>query len=344
MSVLERAWYRAGPWLWLLWPLSWLFAIISASRRYLFKAGFKASSKPAGTLVIVVGNISVGGNGKTPVVIDVAEYLLKQGLRPGILSRGYGGSNTVFPHLVTAGDTAAQVGDEPKLMALRTGVPVVTDPKRARGANWLREQHQCNVIVCDDGLQHYALKRDMELVVMDERRFGNGHLLPMGPLREGVWRLDTVDMIIHNVRQFGSARLLGVAPAQYPMQLAPNHFVNVADPSLTQSLATFMETDRNITALAGIGNPARFFSQLDNLGISCKQQIPFADHYEFSPQDIPSGTVVMTEKDAVKVASFAHDDCWYIKVSAQLPQAFYHQLDQKLAPFKKIQKEHDHGI
>ncbi|WP_332308831.1 tetraacyldisaccharide 4'-kinase [Salinimonas marina] len=221
MSMLERAWYRRRWWLWLLWPLTMLFAVLSASRRYLFKAGFKTSARPDGCFIIIVGNISVGGNGKTPVVIELAEYLHKQGLRPGILSRGYGGSATAFPHTVRSQDSAAKVGDEPQLMAVRTGLPVVIDPVRARGAQWLSEKHQCNVIICDDGLQHYALQRDMEIVVMDERRFGNGRLLPMGPLREGVWRLDTVDLILHNVQQFESARLLGWPRRSTPCSWRP---------------------------------------------------------------------------------------------------------------------------
>ena len=331
MSTLERAWYQRRWWLWFLWPLSMLFAILSASRRYLFKAGFKSSARPDGCFIIVVGNISVGGNGKTPVVIELAEYLQKQGLTPGILSRGYGGSATSFPHTVHHRDSAALVGDEPHLMAMRTGQPVVIDPVRARGAKCLREQHQCDVIICDDGLQHYALQRDMEIVVMDERRFGNGRLLPMGPLREGVWRLDTVDLILHNVQQFESARLLGVATAQYPMQLAPGQVVSVADPTVSFTLEEFVARQLPVHALAGIGNPQRFFDQLEGLGIRTQTQTPFADHYQYSKQDIPDGPVIMTEKDAVKVAPFAHSDCWYLKVSAHLPAAFYHQLDTKLS-------------
>ncbi|WP_218353046.1 tetraacyldisaccharide 4'-kinase [Alteromonas lipotrueiana] len=333
MNALERAWYKKRWWLWLLWPLTLLFTVFSATRRYLYKAGFKHSEKPADTMVIVVGNISVGGNGKTPVVIELAEYLRSKGLRPGILSRGYGGEAKQFPHTVSTQDSARFVGDEPRLMAARTHLPVVIDPVRTRGAQRLKSEHKCNVIICDDGLQHYALKRDMELVVMDERRFGNGHLLPMGPLREGVWRLDSVDMILHNVNAFEPARLLGVATAQYPMQLHPQYVVNVQNAEQSYTVQEFIDQEHTLHALAGIGNPARFFGQIKSLGIQLSGQTALSDHYQFDRQDLPDGPVIMTEKDAVKVASFAHSECWYLKVSARLPAKFYQQLNAKLVSY-----------
>ncbi|WP_137167072.1 tetraacyldisaccharide 4'-kinase [Salinimonas lutimaris] len=335
MKAIEKAWYSFRWWLFFLWPLMVLFSLISGIRRYLFAAGFKTSTKPAHAKVIVVGNISVGGNGKTPVVVDIAEYLQKQGWQPGILSRGYGGSHRTFPHQVSAKDSAAVVGDEPHLMAGRTGLPVVIDPQRARGAAFLADQCGCDVIICDDGLQHYALARDMEIVVMDERRYGNGYLMPMGPLREGIWRLDTVDAILHNVSCFKEARLLGVVPPQYPMSLTHECVVNVADPSKQLSLEAFSGQFHSVHGIAGIGNPGRFFRQLKDHGVSLTDTTGFADHYQYSAADIPPQTVIMTEKDAVKLVGIAHQDCWYVKASAGLPAAFYRQLDNTLRTKKR---------
>ncbi|WP_040610057.1 tetraacyldisaccharide 4'-kinase [Salinimonas chungwhensis] len=329
--MLEKAWYSKARWVWVLWPLSALFWTISTLRRYLFKAGFLNQIKPARTIVIVVGNISVGGNGKTPVVLALAEYLKKKGWSPGVLSRGYGGTQTEFPHLVASSDGPALVGDEPKLIAARTGLPVIIDPKRPRGAQRLAQQESCDVVICDDGLQHYALDRDIELVVMDERRYGNGHLLPMGPLREGTWRLDTVDMLIHNVDNFKRAELLGVSTAQFHMQLTPGEIVNVKHPEQRLSIAAFVQRYTACEALAGIGNPERFFTQLKQLGINCRTTHSKADHHAYCAADIPPGPVIMTEKDAVKVAQIGHDECWYLEVCASLPDTLYKQLDKKLA-------------
>lgn len=339
MTKLEQAWYSRKKWVWLLWPLMALFFIISSCRRYLYTAGFKTSTRPANCFIIVVGNISVGGNGKTPAVLAITEYLIEQGLRPGILSRGYGGSHKDYPHRVSPDDPAERVGDEPKLMGLRSGVPVVIDPDRARGAAYLVDELGVNVIVCDDGLQHYRLQRDMEIVVMDERRYGNGYLLPMGPLREGVWRLDTVAMILHNVVEPAHASLLGVSAQQYPMALVPAHFVNVADPTRRLSAKAFMAQNPQVVALAGIGNPQRFFTTLASLGMQVDQTRVFADHHQFSAADVPAQIVVMTEKDAVKMTDFAHPDCWYLQVSASLPRACYTQLSQHLQKAGLLKKE-----
>ncbi|QJR82502.1 tetraacyldisaccharide 4'-kinase [Alteromonas pelagimontana] len=343
MSKLERAWYRGHPFLWLLWPFSMLFAAVTACRRYLFATGFIASSKPDAFLVIV-GNISVGGNGKTPVVIALVEHFRAKGLKVGVLSRGYGGRAQHFPHHVMHADSAALVGDEPRLIASRTGVDVVIDPLRRRGAEFLVSRFGCQVIVCDDGLQHYALKRDVELVVMDERRYGNGKLLPMGPLREGIWRLDTVDMILHNVKCAEDARLLSVTIPQFHMQLRSSCIINVKDPALTLGIEDFIARYPSVNAIAGIGNPQRFFTQLSSAGVNVLKKREFADHHTFVKDDIPIGPVIMTEKDAVKVNYFAHEECWYLAVNAVLPDAFYNELNTRLEASGWLNKGRSNGV
>ncbi len=328
MSRLTQRWYQGHLLFWLLWPLSVLFVCMSAARRLAFRLGLKASTY-VDAKVIVVGNLSVGGNGKTPTVIALAMHYHQQGRKVGILSRGYGGSNLNFPRQVLPGDPATEVGDEPLLMATRTGLPVVIDPKRGRGAQYLVRELQCDVIICDDGLQHYALARDAEVVVMDERGVGSGHLLPMGPLREGRWRLNHVDAVIHNTTSREPVRIAGVDVLQVNMQLTPGNAVNVKHPRDEVALTHWQAGP--VTAVAGIGNPQRFFRQLESLGLSLKACKSFNDHHQFSPQDIPRGTVMMTEKDAVKVTSMAHDDCWFLPVTASLPDALYKHLDAVIA-------------
>ena len=273
----------------------------------------------------MVGNISVGGNGKTPTVIALATHFKQKGRKVGILSRGYGGANKDFPRQVLAGDDPAQVGDEPLLMATRTGLPVVIDPKRGRGAEHLVNELHCDLIICDDGLQHYALARDVEVVVMDERRWGSGHLLPMGPLREGRWRLNNVDAVIHNTSSAEPVNAPGIEVLQVNMHLEAGKAINIKYPQQQVSLTQW--PSEPVTALAGIGNPQRFFDQLTSMGLTLSERISFNDHHAFCRQDIPEGKVIMTEKDAVKVTSLAHDDCWFLPVTASLPDELFAHID-----------------
>ncbi|MFC3095472.1 tetraacyldisaccharide 4'-kinase [Alteromonas sediminis] len=316
-------WFDNHPVKWLFFPLTILFGLLTRLRRYLFAIGVMKQRHP-GIPVLVVGNISVGGNGKTPVVTQAAQWLVDAGYSPGILSRGYGGHCTTFPHHVKPTDTAAWVGDEPKLMASRLSCPVVIDPIRYRGAQHLKGLG-CNVVVCDDGLQHYALGRDIEWVVMDDRRVGNGALLPMGPLREPVKRLSTVNAIIHN----GQNPLVNNA---YAMTLNPSVIRNVRNNEEVLTIDAFRQQYADgVTALAGIGDPTRFFTTLSNLHIKVTEALPFPDHHAFSAQDLPLGATIMTEKDAVKCTAFAHPDCWYLEVSANLPNTLKSALLDKLA-------------
>ncbi|WP_394220373.1 tetraacyldisaccharide 4'-kinase [Alteromonas gracilis] len=326
IKTLHDKWYFGHALVWLLSPFALLFYFVSAIRRLLFKLGIKNTFK-ANVPVIVVGNISVGGNGKTPVVLALAEYYQKQGIKVGILSRGYGAKSPIYPRLVKADDAASEVGDEPRLLAIRSQCDVVIDPVRARGAAYLSDELQCQLIICDDGLQHYALHRDIELVVMDDRKVGSGFLLPMGPLREGQWRLGKVDALIHNSRSMPTFET-PVAP-QFLMTLVPGDFTSVSNRVRTNTLEEIRKVP--CSAIAGIGSPQRFFSQLKEMGIQLSQAIPLADHNAIAPSDLPSNRVLMTEKDAVKIASFAHEDCWFLPVTAHLAPDFFNLINVKLA-------------
>ncbi|MEW9796776.1 tetraacyldisaccharide 4'-kinase [Alteromonas sp. CYL-A6] len=326
-AAIERAWYTGNPLLWLLLPLSALFWLISSLRRKGYQLGILKAYRPRAR-VIVVGNISVGGNGKTPVVIALAEHYKKQGRQVGVVSRGYGGKCNTFPYRVRHDDPADKTGDEPLLIARRTGLPVVIDPVRARGVKAL-EALGCTLIICDDGLQHYALARDVEIVVMDNRQCGNGKLMPMGPLREGRWRLNTVDVIVHNSGSEEPVLLDDVTTPQVAMTLSGGKLVNVNAPAESRTLTSLGATP--CIAIAGIGNPARFFSQLSGQGVVLSDTMAFADHHQFVDDDIPDGLVLMTEKDAVKMHGIAHDNCWYLPVEADLPPLFYQQIDAALS-------------
>jgi tetraacyldisaccharide 4'-kinase len=323
VSWIDNMWYSPSWYHWpviiLLLPLTAVFWVLSGLRRWLFRLQIMPSvTIPA--LVIVVGNISVGGNGKTPLVVYLAKRLRQEGYHPGVLSRGYSGKNAHYPLTVDHLSKVDWVGDEAILMRQHINCPLVVDPIRPRGAMELVEKHKCDVIICDDGLQHYALNRDIEIVVMDgQRRCGNHLLLPAGPLREAEWRLDTADFLVLN----GGL----VTNGEYLMSLESGKLINVKYPNKSLSINDLRSP---VTALAAIGNPQRFFSLLEKKRVKLKDQISFVDHHAFTQKDIPSGTVIMTEKDAVKCTQIVHDDCWYLPVSARLTNQFESQLLQKL--------------
>lgn len=261
MSWIDNMWYSPSWYHWpviiLLLPLSALFWVLSSLRRMLFRLQIKPSvdiSVP----VIVVGNTSVGGNGKTPLVVHLAKRLRQAGYHPGVLSRGYGGKNVTYPMSVDYISEVDRVGDEAILMRQHINCPLVVDPIRPRGALKLVETHECDVIICDDGLQHYALNRDIEIVVMDgQRRCGNKLLLPAGPLREGSWRLDRVDFLVLN----GGS----VTNGEYLMSLEAGRLINVKYPNKSLSIN---DLSLPVTAMAAIGNPQRFFSLLEKNKLS----------------------------------------------------------------------------
>ena len=330
MHWLEQYWYRlAAPHL-LLWPLSMLFAALAAARRFLYRTGLFASTR-IGVPVIVVGNINAGGTGKTPCVIWLAQWLLDHGYKPGIVTRGYGGSAR-DPRQAAPDDDPAALGDEAVLLARRCACPVWVGRSRVAAAEALRSAHpECNVIISDDGLQHYALKRDVELVVLDgERGHGNGMLLPAGPLREPLRRLESVDALVING---GAAFPLETLPAGVPafdMRLEGNAFYALRDPRRVVDAGHF--ASQNVCAIAAIGNPQRFFNSLHELGISFTPRA-FPDHHAYTAEDCASGThtaLIMTEKDAVKCERLDGENWWMLRVDAAIDPALGELILQKI--------------
>ena len=318
MQWIERQWSKRNLLTLALWPLSVIFRSAVALRRILYRTGLIASTRFP-MPVIVVGNLTVGGTGKTPLVLWLSDLLRSQGFHPGIISRGYGGTgqDQAQPQRVTHDSPALVVGDEPLLLARRAQVPVYVGRRRATTAQLLIRNHpECNVLLCDDGMQHYGLARDIEVAVIDgERGFGNALLLPAGPLREPVSRLATVDAIVFN----GGHAAQGLST--YAMHLSGDRFVNLAAPDRTQLPAGF--ANRPLHAVAAIGNPLRFFQHLQSLGLRCSQHA-FLDHHRFQSRDFDfagDDVVVMTEKDAVKCAAFAKPNWWFLPVNAQVDPA-----------------------
>jgi tetraacyldisaccharide 4'-kinase len=316
---LLQAWYspRLTPLAAALLPLSWLFAAVTALRRGLYRARLlRAVRLPVP--VVVVGNLTAGGAGKTPLVIALAHALRAAGWRPGIASRGYGGTLAGVRE-VRAGDDPRVVGDEPLLLAA-TGLPVVVGRDRPAAARALLAAHPaCDVVLCDDGLQHYALARDVEIVVIDDARgLGNGRLLPAGPLREPASRLREVDAV---VRLAAAPRPPGPGGRETTMTHEVAGWRNLADSARRVDPSAWR--DRRVHAIAGIGHPQRFFDLLQRLGIHARPHA-FDDHHGFVREDlaIPGAEVIlMTAKDAVKCASFADERCHALDIRAAIDPA-----------------------
>lgn len=321
---LQRQWFeqrRLSPALWLLLPLSWLFAGLAALNRR------QARPVRLPVPVIVVGNITVGGAGKTPLTIWLARQLKEQGWRPGIVSRGYGGENAA-PRAVSPSAFPAEVGDEPILLARRTGLPVwVGRDRAAAGLALLAAQPEINIILCDDGLQHYRLGRDVELAVFDGRGAGNGWRLPVGPLREPLSRIAAVDAVICN--GLPDARLPAEVPS-FAMRLLPGNFYRLDEPQRWCEAAAL--AGKKLYALAGIGDPGRFFRTLEGLGLACETH-PFPDHHAYTAGDLAfakEGILLMTEKDAVKCAGLTAGETWVLPVEAELSPALIEHIQEKL--------------
>ncbi|GKX62548.1 tetraacyldisaccharide 4'-kinase [Pragia fontium] len=309
--MIERIWSGESKWYLLLLPLSWLYGLVSGIRRLGYRCGLLKSWR-APLPIVVVGNLTAGGNGKTPVVIWLVENLQQQGIKVGVVSRGYGGKAERYPLVLEQTTTTDMAGDEPVLIFQRTGAPVAVAPDRASAVKALLSQYPLDVIITDDGLQHYALQRDIELVVIDGvRRFGNGWWLPAGPMRERAGRLASVDAIITNG---------GLAHRnEIPMVLKPGEAINLV--SGERKAVTDL---KHIVAMAGIGHPPRFFQTLASLNIVPEQTHAFADHQPYSesllsPLANAGQVLLMTEKDAVKCRSFAAQNWWYLPVDAELP-------------------------
>lgn len=324
MNWLEYLWYRVTPPHLILFPLSLIFRMLVSLRRAMYHNGILQSHKLS-IPVVVVGNISVGGTGKTPLILALTQQLIARGWHPLIVSRGYGGS-AQQPQQVAADSTTQQVGDEPLLMARRELCPVWIGRDRAATAQLAMLAHlQCDVVLCDDGLQHYHLQRDVEIAVVDAQRgFGNGWLLPAGPLREPMSRLQTVDAVVVN----GDHAPVG----HYAMQLSGMIFYNLLDPTQTATAADFQS--KNNHAAAGIGNPQRYFDHLNALGIRFTPH-PFPDHHAYLATELSFAdcdAILLTEKDAVKCSAFADKKYWVLRVDAQIDPTLTDHILRKIAP------------
>lgn len=321
MYSLTRFWYTKNILSKCLIPFSWCYRAIISARRFGYSRGFKKTTH-FNVPVIVVGNVTVGGTGKTPLVIWLANFLLQQGFKPGIVSRGYGGHAAVYPCRVDLNADPLMVGDEALLLARQSNCPVVIAPDRVAAVQKLLHDNYCDVVISDDGLQHYALGRDIEIVVLDgERRLGNGLSLPAGPLREPAQRLTEVDFVVTN----GTAQ-----SNEYAMRLVPGLLHRVAQLTATSAVTQFK--DQIIHAVAGIGNPTRFFNLLREQGLQIIEH-PFPDHHQFKLEDLNYGTdaiIIMTEKDAVKCTQFATQNYWYLPVQAELDMQFEKKFLDKL--------------
>lgn len=315
--TLQRVWYERSPLLLflLLLPLSALFALLSALRRVAFRSGLQSSVRVAKP-VIVVGNISVGGTGKTPLTVWIVEFLQSRGLTVGVVTRGYGGTATSWPQDVTAQSSAAAVGDEAVLIAARTGAIVVADADRVAAANRAIALG-AQVIVSDDGLQHYRLQRDAEIVVIDaERGLGNGFLLPAGPLRESASRLARVDLVVRTQRR-------DTGGGQKGDRLDAHHEIREAQCIATgerRSLSAFQGA--RVHAVAGIGHPDAFFAMLREQGLDVDARA-LPDHAALEHADIDFGDaapVLMTEKDAVKCRAFANERHWAVRLDVRFDE------------------------
>jgi tetraacyldisaccharide 4'-kinase len=314
---VEKTWYRKSPWSILLLPFSFIYATLIELRAAAYRFGF-LRSQDVGLPVIVVGNLTVGGSGKTPLVIALAQLLVCEGFSPGIVSRGYRGKIPRAPCLVETTTDPRSVGDEPLLIYEETKCPVVVDKNRVRAAEYLHNVCGVDIVISDDGLQHLNMSRTIEIVVIDgDRYFGNGFLLPAGPLRERLNRLDTVDFKVTNR---GPVLFGG-----YQMRAAIKDAVNLTTGE-RRDLEEF--TERNAYAIAGIGNPHSFFSDLVSAGLSPKTR-RFPDHHLYQQSDLNDlhdSTVLMTAKDAVKCRRIAGPDWWSVPQAIELDDSFTHAL------------------
>lgn len=312
-----------------LLPLAVLFGLLSAIRRQLFRFGVLRPVRLP-VPVVVVGNIAVGGSGKTPVVQWLVERLRAAGFTPGIVSRGYGGRVQGVAIVEPGGDPAV-FGDEPVLLADTARCPVAVGADRPAAAlELLRVHPQCDVVISDDGLQHYRLARDVEIVVVDERTLGNRWLLPAGPLREGIGRLASVDaLLVHGPLSSALRRRVGDRPL-FDMRLEGDTFRALRDPDLRCDASAF--AGRTVHAVAGIGRPERFFAQLSAMGLDVVGHA-FPDHHPFVPADLafaPGEPKLLTSKDAVKCRSFAPADAWEFPVEARVAAGAAERILEKL--------------
>ena len=348
--MLQKAWSRDLGWTILLVPFSWLFCLLAGIRR--FYQVRLAPNPPLAVPVVVVGNISVGGTGKTPLIAALAHWLQEQGYHPGIISRGYGGRASQYPLLVTTQCSSLSAGDEPLFLA--SVCPVVVDPDRYRAAIFLLEKTNCDLILSDDGLQHYRLPRDIEIAVVDgKRQFGNGQCLPAGPLREPVKRLKEVDFILTNVTNFDvpettqdrktvswkNSTFFTIKPIQLRHLNSGEVLSVITSLDLSQSGETWLKDwgyGLKVHAVAGIGSPERFRDTLENLGLN-PQLHHWPDHHNFSGDEYSfqdDWPIIITAKDAVKCSHIINDKIWVLDVQAVPDSTFLKSILERLRELK----------
>jgi tetraacyldisaccharide 4'-kinase len=325
-DALDAIWYRSSAWRWLLWPASGVFRFAAGLRRMLYRRGWRRSIELP-VPVVVVGNLTVGGTGKTPLIVWLAAKLAERGLAVGIVSRGYRGTATEWPQPVRPDSDARLVGDEPVLLAMRTACPVFAGPDRVAAARALLSWAPVDLLLSDDGLQHYRMRRTFEIAVVDGLRgLGNGWCLPAGPLREPAARLAAMDAVVVNggrpSLRGADARAAAVLDALDPSRVYDARLVATRvyrlDDGESAELADF--AGRKVHAVAGIGHPERFFELLERAGVEVERH-PLEDHAPIRPRHLdhePGVPVLITEKDAVKCRGLGHDDVWVVAVDFRL--------------------------
>ncbi|WP_379544082.1 tetraacyldisaccharide 4'-kinase [Psychrobacter sp. R86515] len=365
-TTITRAWQRQAAWLWLLLPISWLYGLITLLRRQAYKAGLLSSYR-APIPVMVIGNISVGGSGKTPLIIALVNYLQKKGIKVGVISRGYGGDTSQMPALVSATSLPHIVGDEPCLIAHMTGAAMAVCPNRQQAiATLLKAEPNLQLIIADDGLQHYALQRDIEWIVVDAARgFGNKQLLPTGFLREPMSRLEGANVIYHEKPSTDSTQTSRSdntiqSADRLTMHLQPAELQRLWNPISSAAQLNSVKPTNNsrVHAVSGIGYPQRFFDTLESIGFEIIGH-PYPDHYDFSLAELlryGDYPIIVTSKDAVKISALLVDytatqalndeyvelvsRLWVLPVTAVLSENNYHNLDEQLKALG-IRNDHD---
>lgn len=311
--------------------LSWIFIAVVAARRHWLRS--RQRPDQLSLPVIVIGNITVGGSGKTPFVIWLVERLREWGWRPGIVSRGYGGRPQKIPRVVTGDSSPQECGDEPVMMARRLNCPLVVCPDRLAAAQALVRLGTVDIILSDDGLQHYRLPRDLEIAVVDGAvGLGNGHRLPAGPLREAPSRLASVDLVVIKGHGWSSAPQGSTPPVVFRLEGAQAHALSRPQ---VRPLTEFV--GQTVHAVAGIGTPARFFGSLSRLGLRLIMH-PFPDHHRYKPADLAFGDahpVLMTEKDAIKCARFKDDRLWHVPVNAEVSASDTARVQELISKLKR---------
>jgi len=313
--LIESVWYSRSKVTWLFWPFNLIFLLIVKLKRFLYQAKLISSNHFSKT-VLVVGNISVGGTGKTPFINCMVRLLADEGIKAGIVSRGYLSSIESYPHQITQSDSVEQVGDEAFMQFLdlnvkdKLGIPIVIDPSRSNAANHLIQFNDVDIIISDDGMQHYKMSRDIEVLLFDgKRQFGNQLILPFGPLREPVSRLKTADLVVQN----------GSSNTKLTEHKVCFHTKSIVNLKTKKEVSVENFSQQQVIAVAGIGNPTGFFESLNEV-CQIKDKVIFPDHYHFRSEDFEmfgEQIIIMTEKDASKCYEFAQDNWYYLKVEMQ---------------------------